>query len=66
MNVIAIYSAFEGVNYMNLVEIAQAIKSGQVSLGIELGSTRIKAVLAKWAVRPTGRGACTRACPMVR
>ncbi len=30
---------------MNLIEAAQAIKSGQVSLGIELGSTRIKAVL---------------------
>ena len=30
---------------MNLVEISQAIKDGHVSLGIELGSTRIKAVL---------------------
>ncbi|ABJ64809.1 xylulokinase [Levilactobacillus brevis] len=30
---------------MNLVETAQAIEAGQVSLGIELGSTRIKAVL---------------------
>ncbi|KLD58048.1 ATPase, partial [Lactiplantibacillus plantarum] len=30
---------------MNLVETAQAIKTGKVSLGIELGSTRIKAVL---------------------
>lgn len=30
---------------MNLVEISQAIKDGRVSLGIELGSTQIKAVL---------------------
>ena len=30
---------------MNLVEISQAIKDGHVSLGIELGSTQIKAVL---------------------
>ncbi|KIO95735.1 Ribulokinase [Levilactobacillus brevis] len=30
---------------MNLVETAQAIEAGRVSLGIELGSTRIKAVL---------------------
>lgn len=30
---------------MNLVETSQAIQSGAVSLGIELGSTRIKAVL---------------------
>ena len=30
---------------MNLVETAEAIETGQVSLGIELGSTRIKAVL---------------------
>lgn len=30
---------------MNLVETARAIQSGQVSMGIELGSTRIKTVL---------------------
>lgn len=30
---------------MNLVEISKAIEEGQVSLGIELGSTRIKSVL---------------------
>ncbi|NMP24305.1 xylulokinase [Sulfobacillus harzensis] len=30
---------------MNLVETSEAIRTGQVSLGIELGSTRIKAVL---------------------
>lgn len=30
---------------MNLVDTAQALAAGQVSLGIELGSTRIKAVL---------------------
>lgn len=30
---------------MDLVKTSQAIKNGQVSLGIELGSTRIKAVL---------------------
>lgn len=30
---------------MNVLEISEAIKNGQVSLGIELGSTRIKAVL---------------------
>lgn len=30
---------------MNLVETSQAVKDGEVSLGIELGSTRIKAVL---------------------
>ncbi|PWG00164.1 xylulokinase [Levilactobacillus bambusae] len=30
---------------MNLIETSNAIKSGNVSLGIELGSTRIKAVL---------------------
>ena len=30
---------------MNLVEISKEIENGNVSLGIELGSTRIKAVL---------------------
>lgn len=30
---------------MNLIETSKAIQQGNVSLGIELGSTRIKAVL---------------------
>lgn len=30
---------------MNLVEISKAIEEGKISLGIELGSTRIKSVL---------------------
>ncbi|MEK6461018.1 ATPase, partial [Heyndrickxia faecalis] len=33
------------VKKMNLIETSQAIQQGNVSLGIELGSTRIKAVL---------------------
>src|SRR5699024_7045951 len=38
------YKGLEG-NDMNIMEISKTIQQGDVSLGIELGSTRIKAVL---------------------
>lgn len=35
----------EGVGFLNHEENREAIAQGQITLGIELGSTRIKAVL---------------------
>ncbi|MGC8826378.1 MAG: ATPase, partial [Anaerolineae bacterium] len=41
---------------MNHKEIAQAIADGRTALGIELGSTRIKAVLIDEEHRPIAAG----------
>ena len=46
-----------GVNKMNREETAKAIREGRTSLGIEFGSTRIKAILIDEEFQPIAQGA---------